>query len=130
MPINSRNKGASFERKFCSYLNGWLGCNARRRISQYQAGGSDIEFIGDTMVDVILNRYSFECKNYQRITDSKIKQFWEQAVKQAADEGKHPVLVYQESRQGIKVVMESQAMLGFRVTMDLEDWVNWVRESL
>jgi len=129
MPINSRNKGAAFERKICSYLNGWLGCNARRRISQYQAGGSDIEIIGDTQADVVLRRYSFECKNYQRITDGKVEEFWAQAEAQAGEEGRYPVLIYQESRQGIKAVMYSYDM-ECRVTLSFEDWVKWVRESL
>jgi len=129
MPINSRNKGAAFERKICSYLNGWLGCNARRRISQYQAGGSDIEVIGETPADVFLRRYSFECKNYQRITDGKIEQFWDQAQAQADQEGKCPILIYQESRQGIKVRLHHYE-IGYCITMDFQDWVNWTRESL
>lgn len=128
MGSKSRNKGAAFERKIASEFNGWLGTNCRRRISQYQAGGSDLEFIGDSKADDFMLTFSIECKNYQRITDATRNQHWAQAVKQARDEGKAPLLIFKESRQGVQVQMQS--IYGCPVRMDFEGFVNWVREEL
>jgi hypothetical protein len=43
---NSRDKGASFERKICSLIKHALGYDARRNLDQYQVGGADIEIPG------------------------------------------------------------------------------------
>jgi hypothetical protein len=129
MPINSRNKGASFERKIASELNGWLGTNCRRRISQYQSGGSDLEFIGEGKADDFMRQFSIECKNYQRITDATRNNHWKQAIRQAFEEGKQPLLIFKESRQGVQVQKLDEAY-SCAVRMDLEDFIGWVREQL
>lgn len=128
MSINSRNKGAAFERKVCAELNGWLGCNARRRIAQYQSGGDDLEFIGDGAADKWLSRFSWECKNYRRVTDKVLAGFWEQATRQAP-EGKQSIVVWKESRQPIRVTMMSPEF-GCLVTMDFSDFLTYARGEL
>ena len=127
--INSRNKGASFERKVCSELNGWLGCHGRRNVSQAQSGGDDIEFIGESAADDFLRRFSFELKNHSRITDADFNRHWEQCKRQACDVGKEPVMIYKELRQSIKVAKWS-AEFECLVRMEFDDFLTWVREQV
>ena len=63
---NSRDKGASFERKICSLIKHALGYDAKRNLDQYQVGGADIEIPG----------WSIECKAYQRSGSNSYKTSW------------------------------------------------------
>ena len=60
MPINSRNKGASFERQICKILNEELGLDCKRNLDQYQAK-NNFDISG-------LPGWAIECKNYKQIT--------------------------------------------------------------
>ena len=62
---DSRNKGASFERKICKLIKDNLNIDAKRNLDQYQAKGQS---------DIIIPRWSIECKAYQKGTT--YKQSW------------------------------------------------------
>ena len=54
---DSRNKGASFERKICKLIKDNLNIDAKRNLDQYQAKGQ---------ADIIIPKWSIECKAYQK----------------------------------------------------------------
>ena len=101
---NSRDKGASFERKICSLIKHALGYDARRNLDQYQVGGADIEIPG----------WSIECKAYQRSGSNSYKtSWWEQCVANCGD--KEPVFSTNQD-----LVCE----------VDIDTWFYIVREKI
>ena len=121
---NSRDKGASFERKICSLIKNALGYDAKRNLDQYQVGGADIEIPG----------WSIECKAYQKGTTYK-QSWWEQAVSNCGD--KHPVLIYKYNNHPIKCVIRLDVFEhGFSTNQDLvcevdiDTWFYIVREKI
>ena len=59
---DSRNKGASFERKICKLIKDNLNIDAKRNLDQYQSKG---------MADIIIPGRSIECKAYLKGTTFK-----------------------------------------------------------
>ena len=121
---NSRDKGASFERKICSLIKDALGYDARRNLDQYQVGGADIEIPG----------WSIECKAYQKGSTYK-KIWWEQTVSNCGD--KQPVLIYKYNNHPIKCVIRLDVFEhGFSSNQDLvcevdiDTWFYIVREKI
>lgn len=127
MPINSRNKGASFERSVSSMIYDELGIKTKRNLDQYQSKGN-YDLVG-------LDGYALELKRYAKITDAMKRNFWQQAVAQAKND-EVPVLIYKADRQEIRVVIPANDGLfdvdDFNGTLDVsfEYFTALVRETL
>ena len=127
MPINSRNKGAHFEREIAKMIYDELGVTVKRNLDQYQAAGN-YDLTG-------LDGFALECKRYKTATIAERKVWWKQAVAQAKGE-EIPVLIYNADRQPVRVVVhpftEYFDLDEFTGTMDIsfELWAAMVRETL
>tara|TARA_R100001369_G_scaffold12363_1_gene26367 strand:+ start:2894 stop:3316 length:423 start_codon:yes stop_codon:yes gene_type:complete len=103
--INSRNKGASFERDIASKINEFLETNedrfpkfkdvprVKRNLDQYQEKG---------LGDLELPNHIIECKRYASGNWYK-KDWWEQTV--TARAGNIPVLIWKYNHQPIRVCL-------------------------
>ena len=85
---DSRNKGASFERKICKLIKDNLNIDAKRNLDQYQAKGQ---------ADIIIPGWSIECKAYLKGTTFK-RAWWEQAKESAASLNLTPVFIYKYNK--------------------------------
>lgn len=101
MPINSRTKGAAFERLVVNKINECLKDNGQEdRVSRnfdqsWKAGLADIYF----------RNFCIECKRYGKSNTNMYKQdWWEQVLKSAGDKYT-PVLIYKFDRKPIYVVV-------------------------
>jgi len=100
--VNSRNKGAAFERVIVNKINTILeskGIDTRvkRNLDQYQTKG---------MADVYRDKFAIECKRYKnngKKTDYK-NEWWKQAVESAGD-NLIPILIYKYDRRDIMCVL-------------------------
>jgi len=93
MPINSRNKGASAERECAKIIEDLLGIKCRRNLSQYQAGGYDLEGLDGWAIEV------------KRAKKPLLNQWWQQTCEQAAKNQLKPVLWYRLDNQKWRVVV-------------------------
>tara|TARA_R110000751_G_scaffold159723_6_gene265440 strand:- start:739 stop:1161 length:423 start_codon:yes stop_codon:yes gene_type:complete len=94
--INSRNKGASFEREIASKLNDFfdskgLNFKAKRNLEQYQE-----KDLGDLEVP----NHVIECKRYAEGNWYK-EEWWKQTLNSCGN--KIPVLIWKYNRQPIRV---------------------------
>ena len=98
--VNSRNKGAAFERVIVNKINKVLeqkGIDDRvkRNLDQYQTKG---------MADIYWNKFAIECKRYRNINQNIYKnEWWDQAVN-SAGEDLIPILIYKFDRKNIMCV--------------------------
>ncbi len=122
---DSRNKGASFERKICKLIKQNLNYDAKRNIDQYQAKGQP---------DIVIPGWSIECKAYLKGTTFK-RAWWEQAKESAASLNLTPVLIYKYNNCPIKCVISLNVLSrNFNVghdlvcEVDIETWFYIVRE--
>ena len=122
---DSRNKGASFERKICKLIKDNLNIDAKRNLDQYQAKGQ---------ADIVIPGWSIECKAYLRGTTFK-RAWWEQAKESAASLNLTPVLIYKYNNCPIKCVISLNVLSrNFNVghdlvcEVDIETWFYIVRE--
>ena len=99
--VNSRNKGAAFERHSCNFLNDLLEKrgherSVKRNLDQYQTKG---------LADLYFKNFAIECKRYKARKDNwPITKWWEQAVSAAGDKY-IPILIYKFDRKPIYVVV-------------------------
>ena len=100
--VNSRNKGAAFERVICNKLNTVLeskGIDTRvkRNLDQYQTKG---------MADIYFDKFAIECKRYKESAKKSMykNEWWEQAVESAGD-NLIPILIYKYDRKQIMCVI-------------------------
>jgi len=122
---DSRNKGASFERKICKLIKDNLNIDAKRNLDQYQAKGQS---------DIIIPRWSIECKAYQKGTTFK-PSWWVQTKESAATLKLTPVLIYKFNNCPIKCVIPIDVLsrnfsAGHDLVceVDIETWFYIVRE--
>jgi len=122
---DSRNKGASFERKICKLIKDNLNIDAKRNLDQYQAKGQ---------ADIIIPGWSIECKAYLKGTTFK-RAWWEQAKESAASLSLTPVLIYKYNNCPIKCVIPLNVLsrnfnAGHDLVceVDIETWFYIVRE--
>jgi len=122
---DSRNKGASFERKICKLIKDNLNIDAKRNLDQYQAKGQ---------ADIIIPDWSIECKAYLKGTTFK-RAWWEQAKESAASLNLTPVLIYKYNNCPIKCVISLDVLsrnfnAGHDLVceVDIETWFYIVRE--
>jgi len=122
---DSRNKGASFERKICKLIKDNLNIDAKRNLDQYQAKGQ---------ADIVIPSWSIECKAYQKGTT--YKQSWlEQTRESAKLLGLTPVLIYKFNNCPIKCVIPIDVLsrnfsAGHDLVceVDIDTWFYIVRE--
>lgn len=107
MPVNSRNKGAAFERVICKKINNYLASKGstqtvKRNLDQYQTKG---------MADIYWNNLAIECKRYKGngISDVFKNNWWYQAVESAGDD-LIPLLIYKYDRRKIMCVIPNYLM--------------------
>jgi hypothetical protein len=109
MPINSRNKGASAERECAKIIEDLLGIKCRRNLSQYQAGGYDLEGLDGWAIEV------------KRAKKPLLNQWWQQTCEQAAKNQLKPVLWYRLDNQKWRVVVPAGVLNpDFHSGMELE----------
>lgn len=101
MPINSRTKGAAFERLVVKKINKCLEDNNQEgRVSRnfdqsWKSGLADIYF----------RDFCIECKRYGKSNTNMYKQaWWEQVLKSAGDKFT-PILIYKFDRKPIYAVI-------------------------
>ena len=100
--VNSRNKGAAFERVIVNKINTILeskGIDTRvkRNLDQYQTKG---------MADVYWDKFAIECKRYKNNGKKTVykNEWWKQAVESAGD-NLIPILIYKYDRRDIMCVL-------------------------
>jgi len=122
---DSRNKGASFERKICKLIKDNLNIDAKRNLDQYQDKGQ---------ADIVIPSWSIECKAYQKGTTFK-PSWWVQTKESAATLKLTPVLIYKFNNCPIKCVIPIDVLsrnfsAGHDLVceVDIDTWFYIVRE--
>lgn len=90
--MNSRNKGAGYEREIANKIAQYFGVEVKRNLEQSRDGGADIS----------LPPYLIECKRRARII---VYEWIEQAVKSAELVNMVPVVVCRADRHDDLVIM-------------------------
>ena len=106
--VNSRNKGASYERDVKNRLFDALGLEFRRVLDQWaEAGLPDLVCEDDAFPFVV------ECKRYKSGSTFANPKHWEQCCAAATKAGKIPALVYKYDRlpERWRIPIEALAML-------------------
>tara|TARA_A100001201_G_scaffold4552_2_gene9042 strand:+ start:388 stop:816 length:429 start_codon:yes stop_codon:yes gene_type:complete len=103
MPINSRNKGAQFEREVAKILNTFFTDNnidfqTKRNLDQYQTKNE---------CDLTIPFHAVECKFYKEGCGYK-SPWWQQVCESAGDN--IPALVYKYNRKPIEVCIPLHAI--------------------
>jgi len=119
--VNSRNKGAQFERDVKNRLFDELGLEFKRVLDQWaEAGLPDLVCEDDAFPFVI------ECKRYRQGSTFANPAHWDQVCAAAKKAGKLPALVYKYDRlpERWRVPIEAMAMLATyeRAPSDGYDW--------
>ena len=103
MPINSRTKGASYERTIVSSLNEFFEKNnfdfsCKRNLDQYQTKG---------MCDIAIPNHAIECKHHKQGNWYK-QEWWDQVCESAQD--RIPVLIFKFNRIPTRVAIPLYAI--------------------
>jgi len=103
MTINSRNKGAQFERDIAKILNEFfekegIDYQTKRNLDQYQGAGQ---------CDLNMPYHAVECKFYKEGTGLK-SAWWNQVCESA--QGRIPVLIFKFNRRPIQVCIPLHAI--------------------
>ena len=99
--INSRTKGAAFERLIVNKINECLkGAGLKDRVSRnfdqsWKAGLADIYF----------RNFAIECKRYGKSNTNMYKQEWWEQVLKSAGQDFIPILIYKFDRKAIYAVV-------------------------
>tara|TARA_R110002167_G_scaffold74157_1_gene207675 strand:+ start:673 stop:1098 length:426 start_codon:yes stop_codon:yes gene_type:complete len=101
--VNSRNKGATFEREICNLFNLELGAvfNFRRDLEQYRSASH-----GDVSCDDPNWPFVVELKRYASGPHGGQTAWWNQAKTAAVAVNKAPILIYKYDRQHAVCMME------------------------
>ena len=102
----SRTKGANAERQVINLLHEQLGVKLKRNLLQSLEGGHDLQGEG------CLSDFAIEIKHYAKVSNSLIKQWWQQTTEQAERVNKLPVLIYRGDREAFKVMIEGSLIGG------------------
>lgn len=121
--VNSRNKGASFERELSKVLFDELGLNFKRDIEQYRESDH-----GDLIcVDMPDFPFSIEAKRY-RAGYGIQPTWWTQCCNAAKATGKLPLLVYKYDRLPIRWRFPVAAIVGmdnYLPAGDINEQYDW-----
>jgi hypothetical protein len=127
--INSRNKGASFERHVAKLLNVFFKNNeiefkCKRNLEQYQE---------KDLGDLDIPNHVIECKRYSSGNWYK-EDWWQQVV--TASEGLIPVLVWKYNHQPIRVCIPRHVLTQEKtnnnktVVLSFDDWLEILVNNL
>ena len=104
--VNSRNKGAAFERYIVNKINVYLESTGReqrvkRNLEQYQEKGQ---------ADIYLDNIAIECKRYKTgQTNMPRNNWWTQALESAGDKY-IPILIWKYDRKPIQAIIPAWLM--------------------
>jgi len=141
MSAMQRRKGANAEREFAQLIDDWIGVRLRRRLGQYQSGGCDLEMCFDQSgpVALRLSHCAIEVKRMASVTTALLESHWRQAVRQADEAGKVPVLAYRADRQPWRVVVPLELIdidlprgddsMDYTATMSIAGFCAVIRET-
>ena len=99
--MTSRRKGKTGELELANLINKKLGHPClTRNLTQTRNGGHDLIVDNlDTMEATRLDQMAIEVKRHKQTKPGDIKQWWQQAHKQAEQLNKIPVLFYRADRE-------------------------------
>ena len=124
--VNSRNKGATFERQIATQLFGLTGVTFKRDLEQYRAADH-----GDLLPDDQAWPFVIECKKYA--TGTGCKPAWRaQATAAANATGRFPAVVYKFDRRDVWVSVPVAAIAAAFDRKDTEctEWAEVTMEGL
>lgn len=129
----SKAKGSSFERQVCKDLSRWLSRGMRedlfwrsamsggRATVRMKRGGKAASQLGDiTAIDTqgqrLTDRFVIECKSYKDLQwpqammgkTSRVIEFWERLVKDAAAANRLPMLIARQNILGTFIVLNPE----------------------
>lgn len=118
MPVNSRAKGANFEREIGNLLVEDLGLNnpVKRILEQTRT---------KELPDLILGRWCIECKRYGDGCEPS-NEWWNQVLVAASNEDQIPALVYKFNRKPLKVRILASCINSDIHDKDITVDVSWV----
>ena len=124
MAINSRTKGANFEREIGNLLQESLSLNNPVRRIREQTRTKELP-------DLKLGRWCLECKRYG--TGSEPLDGWWDQVTSATGQGEFPALIYKFNRRPIKVRILAETLnpeLSSNIKIDLlwEDFIELIKQ--
>lgn len=114
MPVNSRNKGASFERSIATLLVGHLLLEkpVKRILEQTRT---------KQLPDLRFGRWNIECKRYAK--GAELKDAWWDQVMNSCKNGDIPALIYKFDYRPVKVRVLAKSLNPVlsdeRITVDL-----------
>ena len=117
----SKGKGNSFEQKIMMRLR-----KEFPNMDTYRNPGSGNSY--RDRGDVNFYDYLIECKHYKKLGDAELNHFWDDAVEEAKDMEKKPMLIYKENYVPIKVMFKVDDK--HRVIMYFDEWIAYIREEL
>lgn len=120
--VNSRTKGATFERSIARALFDELGLEFKRDLRQYQQA----EY-GDLVTDDPSWPYCLELKRYKDGPIGGLSVWWDQVEKAAQRAGQLPVLIYKYDRAPIRVVL---TLMDVKADVSFEDFCYLAREKM
>ena len=127
--VNSRNKGAGFEREVSSYLFDELGIKFKRDLEQYRTGGH-----ADLIPDDPDFPFTLELKRYKDAPIGGAPAWWDQVKFAAEREGKIPCLIYKYDRKPIRCVIPLNSIMAggedYKVEVDFVTFCFIVRELM
>ena len=123
--VNSRNKGATFERQIATQLFGLTGVTFKRDLEQYRAADH-----GDLLPDDQAWPFVIECKKYA--TGTGCKPVWRaQATAAANATGRFPAVVYKFDRRDTWVSVPVSAIAAaFDGQSNCDQWAEITLEGL
>ena len=101
MPINSRTKGAAFERLIVRKIN---ECLAKEGLEDRVARNFDQSWKAG-LADIYFRNFAIECKRYGKSNTNMYKQEWWEQVLKSAGQDFIPILIYKFDRKAIYAVV-------------------------
>lgn len=90
---SSKRKGAKGEREACALLSELLGFEIKRKLGAARSGGVDSEDIPGWALEI------------KRVEKAHLNKWWRQAVEQAGDINRKPVLMFRASFEPWKIMV-------------------------
>ena len=101
MPINSRTKGAAFERLIVNKIN---ECLVKEELEDRVSRNFDQSWKAG-LADIYFRNFAIECKRYGKSNTNMYRQeWWEQVIKSAGQDF-IPILIYKFDRKAIYCVV-------------------------
>lgn len=113
MTAMQRSKGQRGEREFCKTLGEYLGESIERRLGAERDGGPDV---------LLGNLWAVEIKRHEVV---RLKDWWAQAMQQAAAYCRYPALAYRANGQPWRVVVPLDLLLWGHPQWDPTDDLNY-----